>query len=185
MGFFDRDQTDLSIPLFNPQADAVALQSAEEGAVLLKNDGNLLPLDRKRIHSIAVFGPGAYPAHVGGGGSSQVTAFAPVSILAGLSSALAPTSRSTGISASRVRRASSPAPPGAPIRSAKAIAWRVTSICKRTTRKSSPALTTILPTGPRKSRHRRPHPAPRRVDRLLHPARPTSTTSWPRHHLRH
>jgi beta-glucosidase len=90
MGFFDRDQTDLSIPLFNPQADAVALQSAEEGAVLLKNDGNLLPLDRKRIHSIAVFGPGAYPAHVGGGGSSQVTAFAPVSILAGLSSALAP-----------------------------------------------------------------------------------------------
>ena len=90
MGFFDRDQTDLTIPLFNPQADAVALQSAEEGAVLLKNDGNLLPLDRKRIHSIAVFGPGAYPAHVGGGGSSQVTAFAPVSILAGLSSALAP-----------------------------------------------------------------------------------------------
>ena len=90
MGFFDRDQTDLTIPLFNPDADAVALQSAEEGAVLLKNDGNLLPLDRSRIHSIALFGPGAYPAHPGGGGSSQVTAFAPVSILAGLSAALAP-----------------------------------------------------------------------------------------------
>jgi beta-glucosidase len=90
MGFFDRDQTDLSIPLLNPQADAIALESAEEGAVLLKNDGNLLPLDRKRIRSIAVFGPGAYPAHAGGGGSSEVTAFAPVSILAGLSSALAP-----------------------------------------------------------------------------------------------
>ena len=90
LGFLDRDQTDLNIPLFNPQANAVALESAEEGAVLLKNEGSLLPLDHKRIHSIAVFGPGAYPAHAGGGGSSEVTAFAPVSILAGLSNTLAP-----------------------------------------------------------------------------------------------
>lgn len=87
-GFFDRDQTDPSIPLFNPQADAVALQSAEEGAVLLKNEGNLLPLNPHKIHSIAVIGPDAYPAVPGGGGSSEVTAFAPVSFMTGLSKAL-------------------------------------------------------------------------------------------------
>jgi beta-glucosidase len=89
-GFFDRVQADLAIPLFSQEADAVALQTAEEGTVLLRNDGNLLPLDRKKLHTIAIFGPDAYPAHVGGGGSSEVTAFAPVSFLAGLSSRLAP-----------------------------------------------------------------------------------------------
>jgi beta-glucosidase len=42
---------------WNSDADkAVALQLAHEGIVLLKNRGNLLPLDRKSIHSIAVYG---------------------------------------------------------------------------------------------------------------------------------
>ena len=51
---------------------AVALQGATEGIVLLKNDGGLLPLDAKRIHSIAVIGPNAAVARTGGGGSSLV-----------------------------------------------------------------------------------------------------------------
>jgi beta-glucosidase len=89
-GFFDRSQTDATIPLFNPAADDVALQSAEEGAVLLKNDGNLLPLNPRTVRSIAVIGPDAYPAVPGGGGSSQVSAFAPVSLMTGLSQALYP-----------------------------------------------------------------------------------------------
>ena len=89
-GFFDRDQTNLNIPLFNQQGNAVALQAAEEGAVLLKNEGHLLPLDRHAIHSIAVLGPDAYPARPGAGGSSDVTAFAPVSFMTGLSDALQP-----------------------------------------------------------------------------------------------
>lgn len=89
-GFFDRRQKDFSIPLFNPQADAVALQSAEEGIVLLKNEGSLLPLNAGAIHSVAVIGPNAYPAVAGGGGSSQVAAFAPVSFLTGLGNALYP-----------------------------------------------------------------------------------------------
>jgi len=87
-GFFDHSQTDSTIPLFNPAADSVALQSAEEGAVLLKNDANILPLNSNSIHSIAVVGPDAYPAVPGGGGSSQVASFAPVSFMTGLSETL-------------------------------------------------------------------------------------------------
>jgi len=89
-GFFDHSQTDSTIPLFNPAADAVALQSAEEGAVLLKNEASILPLNSNSIHSIAVVGPDAYPAVPGGGGSSQVASFAPVSFMTGLSEALYP-----------------------------------------------------------------------------------------------
>jgi beta-glucosidase len=89
-GFFDREQSDPSIPLLNQESKAVALQSAEEGTVLLKNEGNLLPLNARKIHSLAVLGPNAYPAVPGGEGSSQVTSFAPVSLLEGLSTALYP-----------------------------------------------------------------------------------------------
>jgi beta-glucosidase len=42
---------------WNSDADkSVALQVAREGIVLLKNAGNLLPLDRASFHSIAVYG---------------------------------------------------------------------------------------------------------------------------------
>ncbi|MDD4109392.1 MAG: glycoside hydrolase family 3 C-terminal domain-containing protein, partial [Prolixibacteraceae bacterium] len=37
----------------------LALQTAREGTVLLKNQGNILPLDRNQIKSIAVIGPNA------------------------------------------------------------------------------------------------------------------------------
>ena len=87
-GFFDREQTDLSIPLYDQQSRQTALESAEESIVLLKNDGNQLPLDASRIHSIAVIGPDAYPAVPSGGGSARMNGFAPVSLLTGLSDAL-------------------------------------------------------------------------------------------------
>lgn len=86
--FFEREQAEPSIPLFNQEGRKMALQAAEEGAVLLKNEASLLPLDANRIHSLAVLGPNAYPAVPGGGGSSQVTAIAPVSLMTGISNAL-------------------------------------------------------------------------------------------------
>jgi beta-glucosidase len=55
-----------------PAQVAVALQGATESIVLLKNSGSLLPLNEKRIHSIAVIGPNAVVARTGGGGSSKV-----------------------------------------------------------------------------------------------------------------
>jgi beta-glucosidase len=88
-GWYDREQTDLSIPRFNQQGRRVALEAAREAVVLLKNEGGALPLDRKRIKSVAVIGPNAYPAVPMGGGSGRVEPFAAVSLLEGLSDALA------------------------------------------------------------------------------------------------
>ncbi len=45
---------------------------AEQSMVLLKNQGNLLPLDRTRVRSIAVIGPHADTGMISGGGSAQV-----------------------------------------------------------------------------------------------------------------
>jgi len=83
-GWLDRDQTISSIPLNNPGADKVALDESLESITLLKNEGSLLPLDPKRIRTIAVIGPEAAVAVVGGGGSSQTTPFKADSFVAGL-----------------------------------------------------------------------------------------------------
>ena len=83
-GFLDRQQLDPMIPLYRAASNQVALQSARESMVLLKNEHNLLPLNRDAVHTIAVIGPDAYPAVPGGGGSSNTTAFAPVSFLQGV-----------------------------------------------------------------------------------------------------
>ena len=83
-GFLDRDQTDPSIPLYTQTGRQVALDEARESITLLKNEGNLLPLDANKIHTLAVFGPDAWPSVPGAGGSSHVTPFADVSIMTGL-----------------------------------------------------------------------------------------------------
>jgi beta-glucosidase len=50
----------------------IAQKLAEQGIVLLKNDGPLLPLDAAKIRSIAVIGPHADVGMISGGGSAQV-----------------------------------------------------------------------------------------------------------------
>ena len=87
-GWLDRDQTDLSTPLLNPAGKQAALEAARSGMVLLKNDGNLLPLGKGSIKSIAVIGPDAYPAQPGGGGSGEAKPFTAVSYLQGLTNYL-------------------------------------------------------------------------------------------------
>jgi beta-glucosidase len=84
-GWLDRDQTDLSIPRYNPLGRLAALQAARESMVLLKNERNLLPLDKTKTKSIAVIGPDAYPAVPVGGGSARVQPFTAVSFLEGIS----------------------------------------------------------------------------------------------------
>lgn len=51
---------------------AISRRVAAEGAVLLKNDQSVLPLDISKSEKIAVIGPGARYLRTGGGGSSKV-----------------------------------------------------------------------------------------------------------------
>jgi beta-glucosidase len=83
-GFLDRQQLDPSIPLDDPRSELAALDTAREGIVLLKNDGNLLPLQGNQVHSIAVLGPAALGAPPTGFGSSFVTPISFVSELDGI-----------------------------------------------------------------------------------------------------
>jgi beta-glucosidase len=87
-GWLDHDQTDMSIPLLNPAGKEASLEAARSGMVLLKNDGNLLPLEKRSIKSIAVIGPDAYPAQPGGGGSAEAKPFTSVSYLEGIMNSL-------------------------------------------------------------------------------------------------
>ena len=50
----------------SPEHRKLALRVAQEAIVLLKNDGNLLPLDLKTLKSVAVIGPNAADVHLGG-----------------------------------------------------------------------------------------------------------------------
>src|SRR6266542_1712292 len=83
-GWFDRDQTGISIPRYNLQGRQVALRAAREGITLLKNDDGLLPLSKSKIKSILIIGPDAFPAVPVGGGSAEVQPFAAISYLEGL-----------------------------------------------------------------------------------------------------
>lgn len=87
-GFFDQPQGDANLPVLSQEARQVALEEARSGIVLLKNSGNLLPLDKAKVKTIAVIGPNAYPAVVGGGGSSLTKPFNSVSYLEGISNYL-------------------------------------------------------------------------------------------------
>jgi beta-glucosidase len=73
-GLFDHPRT--VTPIDAAAGGKVAREVAEQSAVLLKNDAvkgtAALPLDAKKLHSLAVVGPYAQTAHPGGGGSSHV-----------------------------------------------------------------------------------------------------------------
>ncbi|HXM54917.1 MAG TPA: glycoside hydrolase family 3 N-terminal domain-containing protein, partial [Candidatus Dormibacteraeota bacterium] len=71
------------------EADAVALvrEAAARAMVLLRNEGDLLPLDASRARSIAVVGPNAETARIQGGGSATVVPARVVSPLDGLRAA--------------------------------------------------------------------------------------------------
>src|SRR3569833_1451117 len=84
LGWLDRAQLDTSISRYDAAGRDVALQTAQEAIVLLKNDG-VLPLDRTQVRSIAVIGPNAYPAPYAGGGSANLAPWYATSLLEGLS----------------------------------------------------------------------------------------------------
>ena len=87
-GFFDGQQADTSIPFYRQEGRQVALEEARGGMVLLKNAGNLLPLDESKLKTVAVIGPDAYPAVISGAGSAETKPFNAVSYLEGISNRL-------------------------------------------------------------------------------------------------
>ena len=89
-GFESRPQFDPSNSTYSVGDRAVALEGARESLTLLKNANSLLPLKAGNIKTIAVIGPDAWPAVPGGGGSSEATAFAPVSVVAGIANLVEP-----------------------------------------------------------------------------------------------
>jgi beta-glucosidase len=83
-GFLDRPQLDSSIPLDDLNSELEALHEAQEGIVLLKNDANILPLNRNKVRSIAVLGRMAQGVPPTGFGSSFVKVLNYVSELSGI-----------------------------------------------------------------------------------------------------
>ncbi len=86
MGVWDHLPAQKPIPA--AENGALARDLAEEGMVLLRNEGGLLPLQAGQIKSIALLGPMAGKASTGGGGSSHVEPVYSVTPLDGLKKAL-------------------------------------------------------------------------------------------------
>jgi beta-glucosidase len=89
-GWLDNNQADLSLSKYSNANHQIALDAAREAIVLLKNDGNTLPLNRAMTKSILVVGPDAYPALPVAGGSGRAIPFYAVSVLQGLGQYLGP-----------------------------------------------------------------------------------------------
>jgi beta-glucosidase len=79
LGLFDRPAPTVQ-PINAAKDGATARQLAEDGTVLLKNDGGILPIGN-HVRSIAVIGPEAGVASAGGDGSAKVAPLYTVSPL--------------------------------------------------------------------------------------------------------
>ena len=67
-----------------PERRALALEVARKSIVLLKNENNFLPLDKKKIQSIAVIGPNGDVARMYGDGSGKLDGHYGISPLQGI-----------------------------------------------------------------------------------------------------
>ncbi|MCK5456693.1 MAG: glycoside hydrolase family 3 C-terminal domain-containing protein, partial [Melioribacteraceae bacterium] len=65
----------------SPEHRALALQTAREAIILLKNDDDLLPLDKEQINSIAVIGPNADVCQLGGYAGKYSVAVSPLDVI--------------------------------------------------------------------------------------------------------
>jgi len=80
----DAQKPKLNAELNTEKHQLLAREVAEEGIVLLKNTNNVLPLNLSATKKLAVIGPNAAQARLGGGGSASVSPFYSVSPLEGL-----------------------------------------------------------------------------------------------------
>jgi beta-glucosidase len=94
-----------------PRHQELARKITANGIVLLKQEDSTLPLDPQEINSIAVIGPVASAAIVGGGGSSEVHPPYSVSILDGIQKRAAGSGMSVEYASGQTEELS-PIPPG-------------------------------------------------------------------------
>ena len=80
----DRDHPKLAAESNTTRHRELARRAAEKSIILLKNNSGVLPLNRSTLSKLAVIGPNAEQARLGGGGSASVTACYAVSPLKGL-----------------------------------------------------------------------------------------------------
>ena len=69
LGLFERpyaDPAEADSVINSPEHKRIALDVARKSMVLLKNDGGVLPLDRRKLKRVAVAGPGADQVSLGG-----------------------------------------------------------------------------------------------------------------------
>ncbi|HEX5691116.1 MAG TPA: glycoside hydrolase family 3 protein, partial [Roseiflexaceae bacterium] len=73
VGAFENPEIPAEQAIDRPEHRALIRQAGAEGIVLLKNNG-ALPLDKQRVHKLAIVGPNARTAQIMGGGSAQLNA---------------------------------------------------------------------------------------------------------------
>jgi len=84
LGLFENPYVDPAMTekiVNSPEHQRLALKAAQEAIVLLKNENHVLPLDEKKIKTLAVIGPNAADVHIGGYAREP---FHSVSILEGI-----------------------------------------------------------------------------------------------------
>jgi beta-glucosidase len=74
VGAFEHPESQPEQSIDNPAHRALIRSTAAESMVLLKNEGNILPLNLDSLKTIAIIGPNAKTAQIMGGGSAQVNA---------------------------------------------------------------------------------------------------------------
>lgn len=67
-----------------PEHREATRKVAEEGIILLKNQGNVLPLSREKAKKVAVIGANAVTVHSNGGGSAEIRALYEITPLMGI-----------------------------------------------------------------------------------------------------
>jgi len=84
IGLFDETADAYGGYINSEDKKALALETAQKSIVLLRNKNNYLPLKKDKIKKIAMLGPNAAAARLGGDGSGHSNAINPISPLDGI-----------------------------------------------------------------------------------------------------